>query len=759
MFPSSEDDGLVIVGEDLALDVPADGAGEHDFFEVAALADEVLHGLFVGDAADVLLDDRSFVQFGGDVVAGGSDDFHAAMVGGVIGFRAGEGGEEAVVDIDDAIRPSGADVVGEDLHVAGEDHGFDAVFLQQGKLPGFGLRFIGGGDGDDVEGDAEAFGGGAQGIVIGDDEGDVGFQFAGFVAAEEVVEAMRVLADKKGEAVALVAEVQAPGHAARLGEGADEDGEVFAGNDKMGQVPLGTHEEDPFLDVDMLVEMDDVAAVFRDEGGDGADEAGLVGTVDQEDGVWHGSSEVRDGRGISKGGSVERNDPVRTGEWQVSGTLKLIYNRIAGGGLKPKGWPMKPVRFPLLNFPLAPLRSVADRLTEGVPTKLRKLLQEADYPVRLLRYWWAAQALRAESLRLGRPLQVVDLGCERGWLKHFTPEGVVDRWIGIDWVVQPEINRLAKYDEVHAASFDGRLPKEDAVADAVVSLHVFEHLPRPGWTMAEVSRMLKPGGIFLGAAPTMPNWVAKLRERYFRRRLAAGEVAVGGHITVLSPQRWRALAYDCGLNVEFATGSHFIRKTGSKLENHRWWVRLNQLWGALFPSLGSECCVQARRAALWQEQTDRLLPEDPHWRRWWIGLGLTALVGLIASPFLVAKVLEDRKTGKLTAWLDRHQKAGDVFLIHDNGIGELRAKRSDYQFADTLPELLALVDRHPDAHVLVSAVTAGQLAAQDNDNRWKIKSRLDVSGGDYLLVKRGTEGTPLLEYLAGTMAEDPARQR
>jgi SAM-dependent methyltransferase len=411
---------------------------------------------------------------------------------------------------------------------------------------------------------------------------------------------------------------------------------------------------------------------------------------------------------------------------------------------------MKPVRFPLLNFPLAPLRSVADRLTQGVPTKLRKLLQEADYPVRLLRYWWAAQALRAESLRLGRPLQVVDLGCERGWLKHFTPEGVVERWIGIDWVVQPEINRLANYDEVHAASFDGRLPKEDAVADAVVSLHVFEHLPRPGWTMAEVSRMLKPGGIFLGAAPTMPDWVAKLRERYFRRRLAAGQVAVGGHITVLSPQRWRDLAYECGLNVEFATGSHFIRKTGSKLENHRWWVRVNQLWGALFPSLGSECCVQARRAAAWQEQTDRLLPEDPHWRRLWIGLGIAALAALIASPFFVAKVLEDRKLGKLTAWMDRHQTGGDVFVVHDDGIAELREKRPDCHFADTLPELLALADRHPGARLLISQTMAGQLAALDAGSQWTISSRLDVNGPDYLLLRRGPQGTALREYLSGT---------
>lgn len=283
-----EDDGFIVVGEDLALDVPADGAGEDDFFEVAALADEVLHGLLVGDADDVLFDDGAFVEFGGDVVAGGADDFDAAAVGAVVGFGAGESGEEAVVDIDDAVWPGGADVVGEDLHVAGQDDGFDAVFFEEGELAGLGLGFIFGGDGDEVEGDAEALGGGAEGLVVGDDEGDIGVEFAGFVAAEEVVEAMGVLADEEGEAVALVGEVEAPGHVAGLGEGADEDGEVGAADAEAGQVPFGAHEEDAFLAIDVLVEVEDIAAVFGDEGSHRAHDSGLVGAVDQEDSGGHG---------------------------------------------------------------------------------------------------------------------------------------------------------------------------------------------------------------------------------------------------------------------------------------------------------------------------------------------------------------------------------------------------------------------------------------------------------------------------------------
>lgn len=100
-------------------------------------------------------------------------------------------------------------------------------------------------------------------------------------------------------------------------------------------------------------------------------------------------------------------------------------------------------RFPFLFFPLAPFRSLLARLPENSRTKLRAHLVEADDSVRLLRYWWAGQTLAAESKRLGRPIKVVDLGCERGWLRHFTPEGVVEKWIGLDWNPNREAVELA----------------------------------------------------------------------------------------------------------------------------------------------------------------------------------------------------------------------------------------------------------------------------------------------------------------------------
>jgi SAM-dependent methyltransferase len=293
-------------------------------------------------------------------------------------------------------------------------------------------------------------------------------------------------------------------------------------------------------------------------------------------------------------------------------------------------------RFALLSFPLAPLRSVVSRVVPK--SKLDEHLGKSAYSVRLLRYWWAAQALAAEAKRKGRPLHVVDLGCERGWLKQFTPEGAVAQWTGLDWNPRREATEIAGYDTVLPANFDEKLPLPDGMADAVVSSHVFEHLPRPGYTMAEVSRLLRPGGIFLGCAPTLPHPAASLRERWFRRELAAGRIVPGGHITCLSPTRWRRLCYEVGLETEFATGSHAFRRTGSPLENHAWWIRLNQFWAALFPSLGSECCVQARRAEPLVSTPQSLPKGHGRHRGLWIAAVLATLAALaFAIRFLLTR--------------------------------------------------------------------------------------------------------------------------
>ena len=84
---------------------------EHAPFDVAALAHEVVGGVAVRDALDVLLDDRTLVEIGGDEMRGGADQFDAARVRLMIGFGALEAGQERVVDVDAAPAQLGREPV------------------------------------------------------------------------------------------------------------------------------------------------------------------------------------------------------------------------------------------------------------------------------------------------------------------------------------------------------------------------------------------------------------------------------------------------------------------------------------------------------------------------------------------------------------------------------------------------------------------------------------------------------------------------
>ena len=88
----NEHDCLVLVDENAVFQMPAHGASEHDLLQVAAFVHHVLDCVAMGNAHHVLLDDWSFVQGGGDVMAGGPDQLYAALEGLMIGVRPDERG-------------------------------------------------------------------------------------------------------------------------------------------------------------------------------------------------------------------------------------------------------------------------------------------------------------------------------------------------------------------------------------------------------------------------------------------------------------------------------------------------------------------------------------------------------------------------------------------------------------------------------------------------------------------------------------------
>jgi len=99
------------VSEGLALDIPTLA---HEIFDLVAMTDR----------GHALGDDRPGIQLGGDVMSGGADELHAALVRSQIGASTSEGRKEGMMDIDHATGPALGDLGGQNPHVPGQHNEF-----------------------------------------------------------------------------------------------------------------------------------------------------------------------------------------------------------------------------------------------------------------------------------------------------------------------------------------------------------------------------------------------------------------------------------------------------------------------------------------------------------------------------------------------------------------------------------------------------------------------------------------------------------
>ncbi len=207
------------------------------------------------------------------------------------------------------------------------------------------------------------------------------------------------------------------------------------------------------------------------------------------------------------------------------------------------------------------------------------------YPVKLLRYWFMYNLIREESIQLGRAVRVCEIGVDQGQMLRFTRDsGFTDIacWVAVDCRLQPKL-RESGYTKQIEANVDLPNFSLDEEYDVIIVLHLLEHLYEPERLVDRLSAALAPGGVMIGGFPVMPKWLASYWQK--RVRLKASKF---GHVSVFSPRRVKNMAQSCELNLDFISGAFFLRKSGSFLENPKSWLRLNLLWGALFPSLGGE---------------------------------------------------------------------------------------------------------------------------------------------------------------------------
>ena len=131
---------------------------------------------------------------------------------------------------------------------------------------------------------------------------------------------------------------------------------------------------------------------------------------------------------------------------------------------------------------------------------------------------WDDEALRQRVLHRLRPTDtLLDIGAGAGRVTQMNFRGVAYKVIGID--PDPRVASNPHLDEGHIG-FAEQLPFESGRFDVVVCDNVLEHLQEPANVLAEVHRVLKPGGLFLGKTTNKMHYMplaARLSPTSFHR--------------------------------------------------------------------------------------------------------------------------------------------------------------------------------------------------------------------------------------------------
>src|SRR5579863_2988021 len=104
------------------------------------------------------------------------------------------------------------------------------------------------------------------------------------------------------------------------------------------------------------------------------------------------------------------------------------------------------------------------------------------------------------------------------------------------------------------------LPFPDGAFDAVIAAEILEHLPNDAAAMAEITRVLRPGGT---VAVTVPAW---LPERICWALSSEYHEVPGGHVRIFTRAELTAKLTAAGLQV---TGSHHAHG----LHSPYWWLK------------------------------------------------------------------------------------------------------------------------------------------------------------------------------------------
>jgi SAM-dependent methyltransferase len=151
---------------------------------------------------------------------------------------------------------------------------------------------------------------------------------------------------------------------------------------------------------------------------------------------------------------------------------------------------------------------------------------------------------------IGRGRRVLDLGCRSGaFTRHFLDGNEV---VGLD-VDRVALAKAAELGiETVVANVEEPLPLPDASFDAVVAGELLEHLRLPEALVAEIQRVLRPGGVLVGSVPNAFRLQSRLK--FLRGRPPEDDPT---HLRMFSTDDVRKLLADFSdVRIEFAGGRY-----------------------------------------------------------------------------------------------------------------------------------------------------------------------------------------------------------
>jgi SAM-dependent methyltransferase len=99
-------------------------------------------------------------------------------------------------------------------------------------------------------------------------------------------------------------------------------------------------------------------------------------------------------------------------------------------------------------------------------------------------------------------VELLDIGCGTGWLaQHFTS------YTGVDGSPEAVARAQGLGRNVIERDVDEPLPFADGAFDGVIMKDLLEHVADPVALVAEVHRVLRPGGLLFASSPDAQRWV------------------------------------------------------------------------------------------------------------------------------------------------------------------------------------------------------------------------------------------------------------